>query len=107
MIDWNTPLAFKAAITSRCDVNIVILNINLNRNIQEIILLLMQNCDKVVARRFLVRISGRLHQPIKAPIHGTKVSLSTLMLDDSHTNRWTQITEDLNASVSDYGWRRA
>ena len=45
----------------------------------------MQICDKVVARRFCVRIAGRLHRPerryrrffderqsIKAPIHETK-----------------------------------
>ena len=53
--DW------KAAKTSRCNVNRVSLNIPENRNIQIILLVLMQNYDKVVARRFFVRIARRLH----------------------------------------------
>ena len=62
LIAWNGYLALKAAIASRFDVIIVILTIASNRNIQVILLLLMQNYDKVVARRFLVRIAGRSHR---------------------------------------------
>ena len=45
---------------SRFDANTVILNMALNRSI---LTLLMQNHDKVVARRFLFRIAGRLYRP--------------------------------------------
>ena len=68
----------------------------------------MQNYDKVVARNFLVRIAGRLHQPerryrrflinvnhLNLVYMKVSVSLLTLILDKNHTNRWTQISEDL------------
>ena len=68
----------------------------------------MQNNDKVVARRFLVRIAGRLHRPerryrrflinvnhLKLVFMKLRVYLLTLMVDNTHINRWTQISEDL------------
>ena len=68
----------------------------------------MQNYDKVVARRFLVRIAGRLHRPerryrrffekrqsFKACMDEAKGIFFTLMVDNTHTNSWTQISEDL------------
>ena len=60
--DWNSHLALKTAMRSRCDVNSVILTIAYNRNIQGNILLLMQNYDKIVAVRIPVRIAGHLHR---------------------------------------------
>ena len=66
----------------------------------------MQNYDKVVARRFLAHVAGRLHRgslvfnvfdnhpSLKARTHKTN---STLMLDHTRTNRRTQILEDLKS----------
>ena len=45
----NSHLALEAATTSRYDVTSIILTGALNRDIQEILLLLMQNHNKVVA----------------------------------------------------------
>ena len=59
LIAWKNHLALKTAITSRCDVTHVILTSAKNRDIQGILVLLMQNFDKVVAKRFLVRVAGR------------------------------------------------
>ena len=59
LITWNNHLALKTAITSRCDVTKVPLTSAKNRDIQGILVLLMQNFDKVVAKRFLVRVAGR------------------------------------------------
>ena len=42
-----------------CDVNSVNLNDAYNQDILGILYLLMQNCDKVVARRFLILIACR------------------------------------------------
>ena len=68
----------------------------------------MQNYDKVVARRFLVRIAGRLHRPerryrrcfekrhsFKACMDENKGIFFTLMVDNTHTNNWTKHSEDL------------
>ena len=57
--DWNSHLAFEAAILSPYAVNLTGV---LNRDIQGIIPLLMQNYDKFVARRFLVRIYTMTHK---------------------------------------------
>ena len=68
----------------------------------------MQNYDKVLARRFLVHIVGRLHQwsvgidvflinvnLSKLVYTKLRVSVLNLMLDNKRTNRWTQISEYL------------
>ena len=49
LIARNSHLALKAAITSLGDVTIIILTSAQNRDVQGILLLLMQNYDKVVA----------------------------------------------------------
>ena len=65
-----------------------------NRNIQGILILLMQNKAKVVATRFLVRIAGRLHRPsvdidvfLELVFMKLRVYLLTLLLDNTHTNK--------------------
>ena len=68
----------------------------------------MQNYDKVAARRFLVRIAGRSHRPerryrrfikkhqsFKACMDEAKGIFFTLVVDNTHVNSWTQISEDL------------
>ena len=68
----------------------------------------MQNNDKVVAIRFLARVAGRLHRRsqdinvflinvnlLKLVYTNLRVSVLNLMLDNTRTNRWTQILEDL------------
>ena len=71
----------------------------------------MQNKAKVVATRFFVRIAGRLHRPerryrrvffffinvnpLKLVYMKLRVHLLTLLLDNTHTNKLTQISEDL------------
>ena len=87
---------------SRCDVNNVNLSDALNRDIHGIFRLLIQNYDKVVAKRFLlVLIACRLHrhdrkyrrfykrQSLKARIHETKSTVMNFMLEITHTDRWT------------------
>ena len=60
----NSHLALKVATTSRCNVNCVILNTELKRKIQEILLSLMHNY-KVIARRFFSFLhTGCLHRPV-------------------------------------------
>ena len=61
LIAWNSHLALKVAITSRYDVTSVILTRDI-RDIQDILLLLVQNYDKVVARRIITRVAARLHR---------------------------------------------
>ena len=53
MKDFNSHLALKKFITSSGDVNNITLNIARNPNIHVILLLLMQNNDEGLARRFL------------------------------------------------------
>ena len=67
----------------------------------------MQNKAKVVEPRFFVRIAGRLHRPecrnprflinvnpLKLVYMKLRVYLLTLLLDNTHTNKCTQISED-------------
>ena len=63
LIDWNSHIALKAAITLQCDADSVIWNIAENRNIKGILYLLMLHINKVGAMGFLNRIAGRLHRP--------------------------------------------
>ena len=64
LIVLNCHLALKAAIMSRCDVNKTDLTSVLIRDIYEILFLPKQNYSKVVARRYLVRIVGCLHEEV-------------------------------------------
>ena len=71
-------------------------------------MVLMQNKAKVVATRFLVRLAGRLHRterryrrflinvnPLKLVYMKLRVYLLTFLLDNTHTNKRTHISEDL------------
>ena len=59
LVARNSHLAVKAAITSRCDVTSIIVTRRKIETLQGILLLLIQNYDKVVARRFHARVAGR------------------------------------------------